>query len=183
MSNTRDLADIGASDVAKALADLTGANNKIPRLTGTTTADTLDFLDEDTMTSNSATAVASQQSIKAYVDTEVAAAGSADAEAKAWARFNGNGTAVIDKSYNITSITDEGTGQYIFNFTSAMTDANYAGLIGSRNLNDDLTTHTNGTRYAAITAVSTTQVRVTGFLTNTNGYSDMARVSFAIFDS
>ena len=37
-----------------------------------------DILDEDTMSSNSATALATQQSIKAYVDTQVATAGDGD---------------------------------------------------------------------------------------------------------
>jgi hypothetical protein len=57
-----------------ALAGLTSAANKVPYFTGAATAGLLDFLDEDTMSSNSATAVASQQSVKAYVDTEVSAA-------------------------------------------------------------------------------------------------------------
>lgn len=51
-----------------AIAALTSAANKIIRYTGSGTADLIDFLDEDTMTSDSATAVASQQSVKAYVD-------------------------------------------------------------------------------------------------------------------
>jgi len=51
-----------------ALAGLTSAANKVPRFTGSGTAGLLDFLDEDTLSSDSATAVASQQSIKAYVD-------------------------------------------------------------------------------------------------------------------
>lgn len=57
-----------------AIAALTSAANKIIRYTGSGTADLLDFLDEDAMGSDSASAVASQQSIKAYVDTQVAAA-------------------------------------------------------------------------------------------------------------
>lgn len=52
-----------------ALAGLTSAANKIPRFTGSGTAGLIDFLDEDAMTSDSATAVPSQQSVKAYVDT------------------------------------------------------------------------------------------------------------------
>jgi hypothetical protein len=49
------------------------AANKIPYATATDTAGELDFKDEDNMASNSATAVPSQQSVKAYVDTQVGA--------------------------------------------------------------------------------------------------------------
>lgn len=51
-----------------ALAGVLTAANKIPYATALNTASELDFLDEDAMTSNSATAVPSQQSVKAYVD-------------------------------------------------------------------------------------------------------------------
>ena len=46
--------------------------------------------------------------------------------AKAWVNFNGTGTVAIRASYNVTSITDNGTGNYTVNFTTAMPDANYA---------------------------------------------------------
>ena len=46
--------------------------------------------------------------------------------AKAWVNFNGTGTVAIRAAFNVTSITDNGTGNYTVNFTSALADANYA---------------------------------------------------------
>lgn len=45
---------------------------------------------------------------------------------KAWVNFNGTGTVAIRASYNVSSITDNGTGDYTVNFTTAISDANYA---------------------------------------------------------
>jgi hypothetical protein len=46
--------------------------------------------------------------------------------AKAWVNFNGTGTVSIRASYNVSSITDNGTGDYTINFTNALSTANYA---------------------------------------------------------
>ena len=46
--------------------------------------------------------------------------------AKAWVNFNGTGTVSIRSSYNVSSVTDNGTGQYTINFTNAFADTNYA---------------------------------------------------------
>lgn len=45
---------------------------------------------------------------------------------RAWVNFNGVGTVAIRASFNVSSITDNGTGNYTINFTTALPDANYA---------------------------------------------------------
>ena len=45
--------------------------------------------------------------------------------AKAWVNFNGTGTVAIRASYNVSSITDHGVGDYTVNFANALADASY----------------------------------------------------------
>ena len=49
----------------------------------------------------------------------------AQGRAKAWVNFNGTGTVAIRDSFNISSITDVGTGKYGVNINTAMANANY----------------------------------------------------------
>jgi hypothetical protein len=46
--------------------------------------------------------------------------------AKAWVNFNGTGTVAIRDSYNVSSITDNGTGDYTVNYSTALNNSNYA---------------------------------------------------------
>ncbi len=45
---------------------------------------------------------------------------------KAWVNFNGTGTVAIRASYNVSSITDNGTGDYTVNFANAFANVNYS---------------------------------------------------------
>ena len=54
--------------------------------------------------------------------------------AKAWVNFNGTGTVAIRDSFNVASITDNGTGDYTANFTTALTDADYVAVASARQL-------------------------------------------------
>jgi hypothetical protein len=58
--------------------------------------------------------------------------------AKAWANIDGSQTAasMLQSSYNISSMTDHGTGIYSFNFSTAMTDAHYTVTTGIGNIVD-----------------------------------------------
>ena len=50
---------------------------------------------------------------------------------RAWVNFDGTGTPAIRASGNVSSITDNGTGDYTVNFTNSMPDVNYASALAS----------------------------------------------------
>jgi len=60
------------------------------------------------------------------VTTAKLGSGEASGLCKAWVNFNGTGTVAIRASNNVSSITDNGVGDYTVNFTTALADANYA---------------------------------------------------------
>lgn len=98
--------------------------------------------------------------------------------AKAWVNFNGTGTPAIRGSFNVSSITKNGTGFCTVNLTTAMPDANYAVTGGCWN--------TAGTGFAILTANNNSGiVRTTsavGVITgDSNSYYDVAYVYVAIF--
>ena len=45
---------------------------------------------------------------------------------RAWVNFNGENTVAIRDSGNVSSITDNGTGDYTINITTALEDADYS---------------------------------------------------------
>jgi hypothetical protein len=59
---------------------------------------------------------------------KAAAEAHAGSPIKAWVNFNGTGTVSIRASSNVSSITDLGVGNYRVNFSSALSDADYAVL-------------------------------------------------------
>jgi hypothetical protein len=82
---------------------------------------------------------------------------------RAWVNFNGTSTVAIRASFNVTSITDNGTGNYTVNFTTAMTDTNYSavGTCGSPAAAHGIVTFfagtgtvtgTGGVQFATVTA-------------------------------
>ncbi len=80
--------------------------------------------------------------------------------ARAWVNFNGTGVVSIRASGNVSSITDNGTGDYFVNFTTAMPDANY-----SVQANASRDGNNRGgwiSYYEDGTAPSTTRVRLRG---------------------
>jgi hypothetical protein len=94
---------------------------------------------------------------------------------RAWVNFNGTSTVAIRASGNVTSITDNGTGDYTVNFTNALPDVNYAASV---------TTQTGGIQsactYDGATARTTTTLRV-AVLNSAGSFVDSAQVGVAIF--
>ena len=82
---------------------------------------------------------------------------------RAWVNFNGTGTVAIRASGNVSSITDNGTGDYTVNFTNAMPDANYAVSLGQSDANSGVygtstAFNTGSTRMVYRTLVNTSNV-------------------------
>ena len=92
---------------------------------------------------------------------------------RAWVNFNGTGTVAIRASGNVTSITDNGVGDYTVNFTNAMPDINYAVATNASDLS-------NSGRQSCPKAIATGSVRVT--TTDTPGLTnDYTYVAVSIF--
>ena len=100
--------------------------------------------------------------------------------AKAWVNFNGTGTVAIRASYNVSSITDNGTGDYTVNFTNALPDANYAFTVGQQ-----FTTSTGATDIGPLQAQGSTPQTTTSLriaLKSSSGLYDATIACVAIFD-
>lgn len=110
------------------------------------------------------------------VKTALNASGTAPIYAcRAWVNFNGTGTVAIRAGGNVSSITDNGVGNYAVNFTTAMADVNYsAASFGKRGDGTPMPDSTIGGY-----TISTTQLAV--YTANGNGaYTDFSDVHIHI---
>ena len=72
--------------------------------------------------------------------------------AKLWLNMQGSGTVAINDSFNVSSVTDLGTGMYQANFSITMANTNYCSLVnkmltttGGNTSTDDVLTGMNNT--------------------------------------
>jgi hypothetical protein len=100
---------------------------------------------------------------------------------KAWVNFNGTGTPAIRGSFNVSSITDNGTGDYTVNFTNAMPNTTYS-VSGSANMTDNPASADadDGVSYGPI-VYATTSIR--GVVARTNAAQDAINVNVQVFSS
>ena len=98
--------------------------------------------------------------------------------AKAWVNFNGTGTVAIRRAFNVSTITDNGTGDYTVNFTTAMVDADYSANVTADvgGVADFAVASTGDNSTARTTSLVRTRIGTTGGLP-----ADSTIVSVAIF--
>ena len=96
---------------------------------------------------------------------------------RAWVNFDGTGTPAIRASGNVSSITDNGTGEYTVNFTTAMSDANYAGMVTAGDYGANLRSAGGATTATR----TTTTYKVLTLNASQGAFSDCDSVFVSIF--
>ena len=94
---------------------------------------------------------------------------------RAWVAFTGTGTVTIRGSGNVSSITDNGTGDYRINYTTAMPDVNYCYVTGVSSGNS------NAMGGYDTPTIAVGSLRVYVYRTDTNVAEDASTVNVAIF--
>ena len=105
---------------------------------------------------------------------------------RAWVNFNGTGTVAIRASGNVSSITDNGTGDYTVNFTTAMPDANYSTSMLTVNRSSGSATNQSSGLYSTTDTTAHTYtasaVRIsTNKLGSTTGFNDADTILLSVF--
>jgi hypothetical protein len=103
--------------------------------------------------------------------------------AKAWVNFNGTGTVAIRDDFNVSSITDNGTGDYTINFSTAMSNANYA--FATHGFDGTLDAYMNSWGVGPSFAQTTTSIRLqcTNDFVSTGYVTDIPNACVTIFGS
>jgi len=99
-----------------------------------------------------------------------------EGRAKVWVNFNGTGTVAIRDSFNVSSITDNGTGDYTVTFATAMADSNYAvvGIANGFSTIEDNNAIRTGTR-------SSSAVQIRSINGAATAYVDTTAMQVAVF--
>ena len=103
---------------------------------------------------------------------------------KAFVNFNGRGTVSIRGGKNVSSITDNGTGDYTVNFTSSLTDANYTPVtmcLSHDVQGTQIQTVVRGDSVTGPTTMNANACRIHRGNTSVNNYVDGQSIFFAAF--
>jgi hypothetical protein len=106
---------------------------------------------------------------------------------KAWVNFNGSGAVAIRAAYNVSSITDNGTGDYTVNFATAFADTNYSvsawNNMAMGTLGSGTTLRCGGMQYEVSRTTSAFRNVTFGYVgsTNTGTAEDINTIYLAVF--
>lgn len=95
--------------------------------------------------------------------------------AKAWVNFDGENTPTAREAYNVSSITDNATGNYTLNFTNAMSSADFAYTFASGDGN-----HSSATRALNFMSSTTTSLQILSESSNGTN-SDESHICIVVF--
>lgn len=103
--------------------------------------------------------------------------------AKAWVNFNGTGVVAIRDDFNVSTIADNGTGDYTINFSTPMSNANYA--FATHGFDGTLDALMNSWGVGPSFAQTTTSIRLqcTNDFSSSGYVSDLATACVTIFGS
>jgi hypothetical protein len=87
------------------------------------------------------------------------------------------GNCTIRGSGNVSSVADNGTGDYTVNLTTAMPDGNYSAVSSGGTGGNNI----RMSSCAPVTTTSTSQIRVIGITINAGSLIDLEVVSVAVF--
>lgn len=96
--------------------------------------------------------------------------------AKAWVSFDGSGTAALRGTFNVTSLTDLGTGTYRVNLTNALASTNAASPTSASRSSGSLSS-----RIAAAYVETTTSISIRTYIPSTDTLADIEFVSAAVY--
>lgn len=115
--------------------------------------------------------------------TTLASAG--QSSVRAWVNFNGTGTPAVRASYNVSSITDNGTGDYTVNFTTALPDNDYSFMgaigIGATNSSAQVVKLWNGDDVDTYMLTNSVRIKTVQTTASTDNLVDPQYCGVAIF--
>ena len=97
---------------------------------------------------------------------------------KVWVNFDGTGTIAIRDDFNVTDLTDNGTGDYTVNFTNSMSDTNYAVALSAAS---DETGGSGNRRIISPRTKATNSQRISCNAVSNSGAKDCVQVNMVIF--
>jgi hypothetical protein len=108
--------------------------------------------------------------------TTVATTYVTNGSAKAWVNFNGTGTIAARDSFNVASLTDSSTGNYVVNFSNSFGNGNFSAVATQGN-NDGSNPGQNGVITVGQTVASSSSIETSNTSATNNDWAQISHIS------